>query len=82
MPRQAADASYFLLRSEEEARKALQTDEPAVAAAHHGLSVQYAAHARALLDAKRGPAKSAFPQFEESEPDIGPISIFPKRLER
>ena len=82
MPGHAADASYFLRRSEEEARKALQTDEPAVAAAHHGLSVQYAAQARVLLDADRTPGKSAFPQFEESGRDVGPISIFPKRLER
>ncbi|WP_454884319.1 hypothetical protein [Sphingomonas oryzagri] len=82
MPRQAADASYFLRRSEEEARKALQTDEPAVAAAHHGLSVRYAAHARVLLNADRTPGIFAFPQFEESGAGFGPISVFPKRLER
>ena len=40
------DSEYFMRRAKEEARLALRSEKPEVAAAHHGLSVEYAARAR------------------------------------
>ena len=65
-----SDATHFLRRAREEARYAILADEPSVAAAHHGLSVQYAAHARQCLQASGAIEQSAFPQFEEAKADI------------
>ena len=66
---QASDARYFMRRAREEARLAMMTDEPSVAAAHRGLSVQYAAHAKRALEAGGSPEPSAFPQFEPLQTD-------------
>jgi hypothetical protein len=41
-----SDSEYFMRRAKEEARLALRAEKPEVAAAHHGLSVEYAARAR------------------------------------
>jgi len=40
------ESEYFMRRAKEEARLALRAEKPEVAAAHHGLSVEYAARAR------------------------------------
>jgi len=40
------DTDYFRRRAREEALRALKADKPEVAAAHHSLSIQYAAKAR------------------------------------
>lgn len=61
---QASDARYFLRRAREEMRLAMMADEPSVAAAHRGLSIQYAAHAKRALEAEGSRGQSAFPQFE------------------
>lgn len=45
------EVEYCMRRAREEAHLALTNDRPEVAAAHHGLSVQYAARARACRDA-------------------------------
>lgn len=39
------ETEYYMHRAKEEAKRALTSDQPAVAAAHHGLSVQYSARA-------------------------------------
>ena len=70
MRRQMSDAAHFLRRSREEARLALLTEEPAVAAAHHGLSIQYAVHARQHLQARGPTDRSVFPQFGEPKADL------------
>lgn len=41
-----SDSEYFMRRAKEEARLALRAEKPEIAAAHHGLSVEYAARAR------------------------------------
>jgi predicted secreted hydrolase len=41
-----ADSEYFMRRAKEEARLALKAEKPEVAAAHHGLSIEYSARAR------------------------------------
>jgi hypothetical protein len=41
-----SDSDYFMRRAKEEARLALRAEKPEVAAAHHGLSVEYSARAR------------------------------------
>lgn len=41
-----SDSEYFMRRAKEEARLALRSEKPEVAAAHHGLSVEYSARAR------------------------------------
>jgi hypothetical protein len=41
-----SESEYFMRRAREEARMALRAEKPEVAAAHHGLSVEYAARAR------------------------------------
>lgn len=43
------DSEYFMRRAKEEARLALRAEKPEVAAAHHGLSVEYAARARSAF---------------------------------
>lgn len=43
------DSEYFMRRAREEARLALRAEKPEVAAAHHGLSVEYAARARSAF---------------------------------
>lgn len=63
MSDRASDAEHFLRRAEEEARLALAINEPAVAAAHQGLSIQYAARARRMLQAEQSHERSAFTQF-------------------
>ncbi|WP_157217738.1 hypothetical protein [Flavisphingomonas formosensis] len=40
------EAEYCMRRAREEAWLALKSDKPEVAAAHHGMSVQYATRAR------------------------------------
>jgi len=40
-----ADTDYFLQRAKREAIRAIQTDDPAAAASHQGLSVRYSARA-------------------------------------
>ena len=44
-----SDSEYFMRRAKEEARLALRSEKPEVAAAHHGLSVEYSARARSAL---------------------------------
>jgi len=41
-----SEAEYCMRRAREEAWLALKSDKPEVAAAHHGMSVQYASRAR------------------------------------
>ena len=41
-----SESEYFMRRAREEARLALRAEKPEVAAAHHGLSIEYAARAR------------------------------------
>ena len=41
-----SEAEYCMRRAREEAWLALKSDKPEVAAAHHGMSVQYATRAR------------------------------------
>jgi len=41
-----SESEYFMRRAKEEARLALRSEKPEVAAAHHGLSVEYSARAR------------------------------------
>jgi hypothetical protein len=43
------DSEYFMRRAKEEARLALRSEKPEVAAAHHGLSVEYSARARSAF---------------------------------
>jgi hypothetical protein len=40
------ESEYYMRRAKEEARLALRAEKPEVAAAHHGLSVEYSARAR------------------------------------
>jgi hypothetical protein len=65
-----SEAAYFAHRAREEAHKALQADEPAVAAAHHGLSVRYMAQTCRLREMEAMIVPSAFPQLEDAEADI------------
>lgn len=44
-----SESEYFMRRAREEARMALRAEKPEVAAAHHGLSVEYAARARSAF---------------------------------
>lgn len=44
-----SDSEYFMRRAKEEARLALRAEKPEIAAAHHGLSVEYAARARSAF---------------------------------
>lgn len=41
-----SESEYYMRRAREEARLALRAEKREVAAAHHGLSVEYAARAR------------------------------------
>lgn len=50
------ETEYYMRRAKEEARLALRSEKPEVAAAHHGLSVQYSARAF-MLRAHMGDAK-------------------------
>lgn len=43
---ESSDSEYFMRRAREEARLALRAEKPEVAAAHHGLSVEYSVKAR------------------------------------
>lgn len=55
------DSEYFMRRAKEEARLALRSEKPEVAAAHHGLSVEYSARARTAFfeDASEIPIPAA-----------------------
>ncbi len=53
MPASETETAYFMRRAREEAYLALSADQPEVASAHHGLSIQYSRRAR-----------SAFPQLD------------------
>ena len=44
-----SESEYFMRRAKEEARLALRSEKPEVAAAHHGLSVEYSARARSAF---------------------------------
>ncbi len=44
-----SDARYFLRRASEEARRALRSNEPAVAEVHDTMSLRYSAKATSLL---------------------------------
>jgi hypothetical protein len=43
---ESSESEYFMRRAREEARLALRAEKPEVAAAHHGLSVEYSVRAR------------------------------------
>jgi hypothetical protein len=57
-----SDATYFMRRAREEACLALKAEAPEIAAAHHGLAVQYSARLRQETQAPPITA-SAFPHF-------------------
>ena len=44
-----SDSEYFMRRAKEEALLALRAEKREIAAAHHGLSVEYAARARSAF---------------------------------
>jgi hypothetical protein len=43
---ESSESEYYMRRAREEARLALRSEKPEVAAAHHGLSVEYSVRAR------------------------------------
>lgn len=51
-----ADSEYFMRRAKEEARLALMAEKPEIAAAHHGLSIEYSARARTAFYRNAGDA--------------------------
>lgn len=53
MPQPETETAYFMRRAKEESRRALQSEHPEIANAHHNLSVEYSRRAR-----------SAFPQLK------------------
>jgi hypothetical protein len=53
MPEAKTDVAYYMRRAKEEAWRALRSEDPDIASAHHGLSVEYSRLAR-----------SAFPQLK------------------
>jgi hypothetical protein len=57
-----SDAAYFMRRAREEACLALKAEAPEIAAAHHGLAVQYSVRFR--QETQTAPIiASAFPHF-------------------
>ncbi|WP_454884314.1 hypothetical protein [Sphingomonas oryzagri] len=73
------DTEHAMQRARDEARLAALANEPAVARAHHGLSILHAERARRLLRGER-PIGSAFPQFSQEQADIIEVTALHERL--
>ena len=56
MPQPETETAYLMRRAKEESRRALQSEQPEIASAHHNLSVEYSRRVR-----------SAFPQLKPTE---------------
>lgn len=65
------ETEYYMHRAKEEAKRALTSDQPAVAAAHHGLSVQYSARVLMLhAEEAAGSSEEAGPTTRGGRPQL------------